>query len=215
MNKNILLLVDPLNDFADSKGTLYVPGGEGIIPTLNKLMSDIKWDEIILIQDWHPSNHKSFASNNEGAELFSMIDLNGISQVMWTDHGIQNSWGSEPHPDLDKKWTQVVQKGMNTELDSYSAFYENDGKTKTEIFDLFEKLGIDSENDVLYITGLATDYCVKYTALDAKKHFNSVIIIEDAIAGIDPVGVKNSLNEMFDFGIHDIDSETLIQFQQQ
>lgn len=198
--KKILLLVDPLNDFADPNGTLYVPGGENIIPILNNLMEKNKWDEIILIQDWHPRTHKSFASNNDGAELFSVRELNGISQVMWPDHSIQNSWGSEPHPDLDKKWTHIVQKGMNPELDSYSAFYENDGVTKTGIFNLFDIIGVNKE-DTIYITGLATDYCVKYTAIDAKKHFDNVILVKDAIKGINPDDIKTSLKEMKEQGI--------------
>ena len=206
--KNILLLVDPINDFADKKGSLYVPDGEKIIPILNKLMEK-KWDEIILIQDWHPENHKSFASNNN-AELFSIKEVNGIQQVMWPNHCVQNTWGSEPHSDLNKKWNHVIQKGMNPELDSYSAFYENDGKTKTKIFELFSEIGVNEEEDNLYITGLATDYCVKYTALDAKKHYKNVILIEDAIKGIDSENVKKSLDEMFIVGVYEIDSDMLI-----
>ena len=205
--KNILLLVDPINDFADKKGSLYVPNGEKIIPTLNKIM-DENWDEIILIQDWHPANHKSFASNNDGAELFSVKEVNGIQQVMWIDHCVQNTWGSEPHPDLDVKWNHIVQKGLNPELDSYSAFYENDGKTETGILALFSIIGVN-ENDNIYLTGLATDYCVKYTALDAKKHFKNVILIEDAIEGIDSDGIKKSLDEMFNAGVQEIDSKML------
>jgi len=207
--KNILLLVDPLNDFADKNGSLYVPGGEDIIPVINDIM-ELKWDDIILIQDWHPQEHKSFASNNEGTNLFSTIELNGIQQVMWPEHCIQNTWGSEPHKDLNKKWTFVIQKGENTDLDSYSAFYENDGVTKTGMLDLLSHIIPEGEDVSIFITGLATDYCVKYTALDAKKHFEHVILIEDAIEGINDDDVTTSLNEMFDKGIHEVDSGFLI-----
>ena len=198
-NKKVLLLVDPLNDFADKNGSLYVPGGENIIPEINKLMVDIDFDKIVLIQDWHPSNHKSFASNND-AELFSVQDLNGIDQVMWPEHCVQDTWGSEPHPDLDIKWDHIVRKGKNTEVDSYSAFYENDGKTKTDIFELFRNLKIRRTDDI-YIVGLATDYCVKYTAVDAKKFHDNVYLVENAIAGINEDDVRSSIDVMFNVGV--------------
>jgi len=193
-HKNILLLVDPLNDFADKKGSLYVPDGEKIIPFINELMNDEKFDKIILIQDWHPENHKSFASNNN-AELFSIKEVNGIEQVMWPKHCVQNTWGAEPHTDLNIKWDHIVRKGKNLEIDSYSAFYENDGLTKTDIFELFRNLKIRSSDDI-YIVGLATEYCVKYTAIDAKKNHDNVYLFEKGIAGINATDVKSAISEM-------------------
>jgi nicotinamidase/pyrazinamidase len=190
--KTALLLVDPLNDFADPKGALYVKDGEKIIPLLNELLEQ-DFDYKVLIQDWHPKSHGSFASTHN-QPLFSVIELNGIPQVMWSDHCVQNTWGAEPHTDLNKKWDFVIQKGMNTELDSYSAFYENDQKTKTGLTEKLKSLGVDT----VYVVGLATDYCVKFTVIDALKDGFKVILNKDAIKGvnINPVDSENAIKEM-------------------
>jgi len=172
-----LIIVDPLNDFADPKGSLYVKGGQEIIEKINDISDD--YDTVILIQDWHPANHKSFASNND-ANLYEMITLNGIPQVMWPDHGIQDTWGSEPHPGLKKNWKFIIKKGKNPELDSYSAFYENDQKTKTELTSVLNKLRV-TEVDIV---GLATDFCVKFTAMDAIKDGFIVNLLTDCIRGV-------------------------------
>lgn len=191
-----LLLVDPLNDFADSKGSLYVKGGEEIIPVINKIIND--YDVKVLIQDWHPSNHGSFASTNN-EPLFSVIDLNGIPQVMWTDHCVQNTWGSEPHKDLDPNWNYGIRKGMNPSLDSYSAFYENDQKTKTGLAETLKELGVTD----VYIVGLATDYCVKFTALDSVKDGFNTFVIKDAIraVNINPTDGDQAIEEMKKSGV--------------
>lgn len=197
-NKKILLLVDPLNDFADKSGSLYVPNGEKIIPEINKITNENKFDIIILIQDWHPENHKSFAINNN-EPLFSKIDLNGIEQVMWPVHCVQNTWGSEPHKDLINNWDHIVKKGTNINVDSYSAFFENDSLTKTDIFEILRNI---KKTDEIYIVGLATEYCVKYTALDAIKFHDNVYIFQKAIAGINDSDVTEAINEMINKGIN-------------
>lgn len=201
--KIALLLVDPLNDFADPKGSLYVKDGEKIIPVINELQ-ERDFDVTVLIQDWHPENHGSFASTHN-APLFSVIDLNGIPQVMWTDHCVQNSWGAEPHKDLNKKWDFVIQKGMNPELDSYSAFYENDNKTSTGLTEKLRNLGVE----IVYVVGLATDYCIKFTVLDAIKDGFKVILNEDAIKAVNvkPEDGENAIVEMLDAGLYGIDGE--------
>ncbi len=200
--KIALLLVDPLNDFADPKGSLYVKDGEKIIPLINELQ-ERDFDVTVLIQDWHPENHGSFASTHN-APLFSVIDLNGIPQVMWADHCVQNSWGAEPHKDLNKKWDFVIQKGMNTELDSYSAFYENDNKTSTGLTEKLRNLGVE----IVYVVGLATDYCIKFTVLDAIKDGFKVILNEDAIkaVNVNPEDGKKAIIEMFNAGLHGIET---------
>jgi len=172
--KKVLLLVDPLNDFIDKNGSLYVKDGEQIIPYINGIMGD--FEEVILIQDWHPYNHGSFAATNR-EPLYSIIDLNGISQVMWPNHCVQNTWGSEPHKDLNPYWNHVVQKGMNPKLDSYSAFYENDQKTKTGLTELLKSLNVTD----VYVVGLAADYCIKFTTLDSIKDGFNTYLIKDAV----------------------------------
>lgn len=156
-----LIVVDVQNDFC-SGGSLAVPHAEEIIPVINDLMKN--YQLVIATKDFHPTNHKSFASNNN-RQVGEIIELHGISQMMWPDHCVENTKGSELHKKLDKRIHYEVKKGMNPEIDSYSGFFDNDKKSETEL----NKILLDKGVNELTIVGLALDYCVKATALDAKK----------------------------------------------
>ncbi len=172
--KKALIVVDVQNDFCEG-GSLAVPNSNEIIPFINLLMEENIYDEIVFSQDWHPANHKSFASNN-GRKVGETILLNGGKQFMWPDHCVQNTFGAEFHPDLNiEKATHIVKKGMNVEIDSYSAFQDNNHFTKTDLDDFLKF----NEIQLVEIVGLALDYCVKYTCIDAVNngyitclHFN-------------------------------------------
>lgn len=162
--KKALIVVDVQNDFCEG-GALAVPNANEIIPYINLLMEDSTYDEIILTQDWHPANHKSFASNN-GKKVGESIEINGYSQFMWPDHCVQGSYGAEFHKDLYlEKVTHIVQKGKNPEVDSYSGFQDNNQLVKTDLEDYLKFKDIE----IVEIVGLALDYCVKFTCLDAAK----------------------------------------------
>ena len=172
--KKALIIVDVQNDFCEG-GSLAVPGANEIIPYINLLMEENEYDQIVLTQDWHPENHKSFASNN-GKKVGDTIILNGIPQFMWPDHCVQGTFGAEFHKDLNReKVTHIVQKGTNPDFDSYSGFQDNNHLVITGLDDFLKYHDIQ----LLEIVGLALDYCVKFTCLDAAKleyvtclHFN-------------------------------------------
>ena len=162
--KKALIIVDFQNDFFDG-GALAVPGANEIIPYVNLLMEENEYDQIILTQDWHPSDHKSFASNN-GKKVGDTIILNGIPQFMWSDHCVQGTFGAEFHKDLNQeKVTHIIQKGKNPDFDSYSGFQDNNQLVKTDLEDYLKFKDIE----LVEIVGLALDYCVKYTCIDAAN----------------------------------------------
>eukprot|EP00472_Partenskyella_glossopodia_P001051 CAMPEP_0197543326 /NCGR_PEP_ID=MMETSP1318-20131121/68171_1 /TAXON_ID=552666 /ORGANISM="Partenskyella glossopodia, Strain RCC365" /LENGTH=223 /DNA_ID=CAMNT_0043102651 /DNA_START=86 /DNA_END=757 /DNA_ORIENTATION=+ len=187
--KRALLIIDVQNDFCPG-GSLAVGGGDKIIPLINQMRSEIKWDLICLSQDWHPSDHCSFGPNNKGAPLFTQITLpkTGSKQMMWPIHCVQGSKGSEFHPDLtqDKDKDIVVYKGTHKWVDSYSAFFDNDQKTKTDLDDILKKHHI---TDVV-CAGLAFDYCVGFTALDANKIGYKTTVVQDACRSVAPESEK-------------------------
>ncbi len=154
--KKALIIVDVQNDFCEG-GALAVPNANEIIPYINLLTQENEYEEIILTQDWHPANHKSFASNN-GKQVGETIILNEVPQFMWPDHCVQNTSGAEFHPDLDtSKVTKIIQKGTNVEVDSYSGFQDNNHFMKTGLDDYLKSKGIQ----MVEIVGLALDYCEK------------------------------------------------------
>lgn len=167
-----LILVDIQNDFIKD-GALEVPKGEEVIEIANKLMNN--FDNIIATQDWHPENHKSFASNNN-KKIGEIINLNGLTQFMWPNHCIQNTLGSELAKDLKTDLiSKIIYKGTNSKIDSYSGFFDNGHLQKTELDDYLKAKDIKD----LYIMGLATDYCVKFTALDAVNlGFNTYLVVD-------------------------------------
>lgn len=192
-----LICVDPQNDFFEG-GNLAVAGSNRIIQIINKLTKSEYFDMVIFTKDWHPSNHKSFASQYSDKKLFDVIDLNGIQQVLWPDHCVENTQGAEFHPDIDINITNfyIFKKGMNVEVDSYSGFFENDHKTSTGL----SKFLLDNKIDDVYIAGIATDYCVKYTAIDSIKEGFFTTVILDAISGISP-DLRPVLEEMVNSNI--------------
>lgn len=195
--KTALILVDIQNDFCPG-GNLAVKGGDDIIPLVNKIMD--KYDIIVATQDWHPKSHKSFASNNEGKQIGELSTLNGLQQVMWPDHCIQNTEGAKIHKDLDmSKTIKIFQKGTNPEIDSYSGFFDNDKKSSTGMSEWLKEQGVDS----VHIVGLALDYCVKATAEDAKRlGFKTSVIIEATRAvNISPDDGEKAIKSLKELGV--------------
>ncbi|MCH2449453.1 MAG: bifunctional nicotinamidase/pyrazinamidase [Gracilimonas sp.] len=191
-----LLIVDVQNDFCPG-GALAVPGGDEVIEPINNLMDD--FDCVVQAQDWHPEDHRSFASNHSNKEPFGTIEMEYGEQVLWPDHCVQGTRGAEFHPDLRTKPSQLVlRKGFRKGIDSYSAFFENDHHTVTGLHGYFQARGVIE----LFVTGLATDFCVKWTVLDALNLGYKVTLVEDAVRGINMDGsVKSALKEMKDAGV--------------
>ena len=186
-----LLIVDVQNDFCPG-GALEVPKGTEVVPVINHLSQT--FDTVVQTQDWHPRGHSSFASSHNGKEPFETIEMPYGEQTLWPDHCVQGTKGADFHPDLDTDKTQlIIRKGFRTEIDSYSAFYENDDETTTGLAGYLRERNIDT----LYAVGLATDFCVKWSVLDGLKEDFNVFVIEDAIRGIDIEGsVEQAWDEM-------------------
>lgn len=196
--KKALIIVDVQNDFCEG-GSLAVPGAKEIIPYINLLMEENHYDQIVLTQDWHPADHKSFASNN-GKNVGETIILNGVPQFMWPNHCVQDTHGAQFHPDLQiEKATHTVQKGTNSLIDSYSGFQDNNHFMKTGLDDFLKYHDIQ----LVEIVGLALDYCVKFTALDAVAngyvtcvHFNGTRAVN-----VKPENGKDAIYEMLQKGV--------------
>jgi nicotinamidase/pyrazinamidase len=197
VTKNALIMVDLQNDFCPG-GSLAVPGGHEVIPLANQLQNH--FDYIIATQDWHTEDHVSFASSHEGGKKGSVVTIEGIEQVLWPDHCVQFTKGADFHPELQtKKIAKIFYKGSDANIDSYSGFYDNAHLRSTGLAEYLREEGIDT----VYILGLATDYCVKYTALDAKELEFDVYVIEDACRGVElnPGDIEKALNEMREAGV--------------
>ena len=200
-----LLIVDVQNDFCPG-GALEVPEGDAIVPVINRLSS--AFDHVIQTQDWHPEGHSSFASSHEGKEPFETIEMPYGQQVLWPDHCVQGSEGAEFHPDLVTTRSElIIRKGFRKQIDSYSAFYENDDETPTGLTGYLR----DREIDTLYAVGLATDFCVKWSVVDGLKEGFNVVVIQDAVKGIDMDGsVDTAWEEMLDAGAKKTTSEKVL-----
>ena len=199
-----LLLIDIQNGFCPG-GNLPVPEGDQVVPVANRLIDSGRYDLVVASQDWHPSGHGSFASAHPGMQPFEMGTLAGKPQMMWPDHCVQNTPDAAFHPALKAAAIGLVQrKGLNKDVDSYSAFRDNDRQALTGLADALRAGGVTD----IDICGLATDYCVKYSALDAGEMLPGVRIrfIEDASRGITPEGVREAIEEMRRHGIAVIDS---------
>jgi nicotinamidase/pyrazinamidase len=199
---NALIIVDVQNDFIPG-GALAVSEGDLIVPICNQLMNS--FELVVATQDWHPKNHGSFASNHPGRSVGEMIDLNGLPQVLWPDHCVQNTPGAMFAPGLNvEKFARVVQKGTDPEIDSYSGFFDNGHRKATG---LAEYLASQKVTDV-YVCGLATDYCVKFTALDAYQLRLKVHLIRDASRGVNlkPGDVDRAVEEMRQTGVEVLQS---------
>lgn len=205
MNKNqALIVVDVQNDFLET-GSLPVPEGSKVIPVINKVMP--LFQTVVLTQDWHPAEHKSFASNHKDKKPYDVTAMPYGQQVLWPVHCVQNSKGAEIAETLAVKGTEFnVRKGTNPEVDSYSAFFEADGKSKTILADWLREQGITE----VFLCGLATDFCVSWSALDAVKEGFKTFIIEDACRGIDVGGSMESAKQQWkDKGIETVSSDSL------
>lgn len=203
-----LLLIDIQNGFC-SGGNLAVPNGEDIVPIANRLIAEGKYDLVVASKDWHPADHGSFASQHPGRKPFEMGTLSGKPQMLWPDHCVQDTPDAEFHPGLSIGGIDHVQrKGENRDVDSYSAFRDNDQSALTGLSDYLKRAGIGT----LDICGLATDYCVKASALDAKVMMPvvKVRVIVDACRGIDPSGIRVAVEEMRAAGISIIQSDMVL-----
>lgn len=201
-----LLIVDVQNDFCPG-GALEVPNGDEVVAPINKLAQT--FDIVLQTQDWHPSGHSSFASSHEGKDPFDTIEMPYGQQVLWPDHCVQGSEGADFHPDLQTDRSQlIIRKGFRKEIDSYSAFYENDDKTSTGLTGYLKERNIQK----LYAVGLATDFCVKWSVLDGIKEGFDLAVVEDAVKGIDIEGsVDQAWKEMLDAGAEKVTSEALLK----
>ncbi|MEO0891229.1 MAG: bifunctional nicotinamidase/pyrazinamidase [Pseudomonadota bacterium] len=174
-----LIVIDVQNDFCPG-GALAVAGGDEIVPGINALMAEM--DAVVLTQDWHPAGHSSFASSHPGRDPMTLIDMPYGPQVLWPDHCIQGSHGAEFHAGLNADAANmIVRKGYNPAIDSYSGFFENDHSTPTGLHGYLQTRGITR----LTCVGIATDFCVNYTAVDAAKLGYTVEVREDLCRGID------------------------------
>jgi len=181
-DSDLLLVVDMQNDFCPG-GALAVPGGDEMLPLINRIGR--RFAHVALTQDWHPRDHRSFASQHAGMRPFETIALSYGAQTLWPDHCVQGSEGASFHRDLDIPHAELIlRKGFAREIDSYSAFFENDRRTPTGLASYLRERGFRR----LYLAGLATDYCVAYSALDAIRLGFAVIVLEDACRAIDLAG---------------------------
>ncbi|MDF0603663.1 bifunctional nicotinamidase/pyrazinamidase [Psychromarinibacter sp. C21-152] len=174
-----LIVIDVQNDFCPG-GALAVPEGDTIVGGINALMAE--FGAVILTQDWHPAGHSSFASMHEGKAPMEMTEMPYGPQVLWPDHCVQGSPGAQFHPDLEVDRAELIlRKGFNRDIDSYSAFFENDHVTPTGLEGYLRTRGIDR----LVMVGLATDFCVNFSAVDAAKLGFDVTVREELCRGID------------------------------
>ncbi len=184
-----LIVIDVQNDFCPG-GALAVAEGDVIIPGINALMADA--GAVILTQDWHPVGHSSFATSHDGKAPFEMIDMPYGPQVLWPDHCVQGSDGAAFHPKLNTTHADmIVRKGYNPMIDSYSAFFENDHETPTGLHGYLQTRGITD----LTMVGLATDFCVNFSAVDAAKLGYAVTVRQDLCRAIDLDGSLVAAND--------------------
>jgi nicotinamidase/pyrazinamidase len=199
---NALLLIDIQNDFLPG-GSLAVPEGDEIIEIVNEIQE--KFDLVVATQDWHPVNHKSFAINHD-KQLFDVIELAGMQQVLWPAHCVQNSYGAELSEKLLMgKVESIFRKGTNPEIDSYSGFFDNGHLKSTALADYLKGMQVDT----VYLAGLAGDYCVYYSAKDALLQGFKTFIIEDATRPIDSVGFEIAKKDIIGSGGNIIRSNML------
>ncbi|MEA2709766.1 MAG: nicotinamidase/pyrazinamidase [Phycisphaerales bacterium] len=201
----VLILVDLQNDFVPG-GALAVRGGDAVVPIANRVQR--AFDLIVASKDWHPRDHGSFAANHPGRKVGDVIDLHGLPQILWPVHCVQETRGADFVPGLDtSRIDRVFLKGTDKEIDSYSAFFDNGHRKSTGMAEYIRERGV---RDV-YICGLASDYCVKFTALDAQQLGFQVHLIEDASRGVNLNATDSAaaLDEIRRAGGQVIRSETL------
>jgi nicotinamidase/pyrazinamidase len=200
-----LIIVDVQNDFCPG-GALAVRRGDEVVPLINRLAA--RFENVVLTQDWHPRGHASFASSHPGKKPFETIDLPYGKQVLWPDHCVQGTPGAAFHSRLDTAKAQlVVRKGFHRNIDSYSGFIEADRKTTTGLAGFLREKGFEKLN----VCGLATDFCVAWTALDARAAGFDVTVVEDACRAIDLEGsLERAWADMATAGVQRMQSEALL-----
>lgn len=197
-----LVLVDIQNDFCPG-GALAVPQGDDVVRVANRLARS--FDVVVATQDWHPADHGSFAANHPGHEPYQVIDLDGLEQVLWPVHCVQGSSGADFHPDLATgRVTRVFQKGTDPAVDSYSGFFDNGRRASTGLADWLRDQGVSG----VYVLGLATDFCVRFTALDAVDQGFDAYLVEDGCRGVGlrPGDVDAAVRAMADAGVRVVTS---------
>jgi nicotinamidase/pyrazinamidase len=179
---DVLLITDVQNDFCPG-GALAVAGGDAVVPVVNRLAE--RFGHVVLTQDWHPPHHSSFASSHPGSAPFETISMPYGQQILWPDHCVQGTPGAAFHPQLKTERAElVIRKGFHPEIDSYSAFYENDRRTPTGLAGYLRERGLRR----IFLTGLATDFCVYYSAVDARRLGCDAVVIETGCRAIDLAG---------------------------
>lgn len=205
MSESALIIVDIQNDFCPG-GAMEVAGGDEIIPSINQLVrreaekEQGRFSKVVATADWHPQNHVSFASQHAGHAPYEEIEVDGLPQNLWPDHCVAASEGAALHPELDQtNINLILHKGTQAGLDSYSAFFENDGTTPTGLHGYLQEFGIDS----VYVVGLALDWCVYFSAVDARRLGYTTVLIEDLSRPVDvPAGcAQKRLSAMREKGV--------------
>lgn len=195
-----LILVDLQNDFLPD-GALPVPDGDQVVPVANGLMPH--FEMIVATQDWHPADHGSFASRHPGKSVGDVIELHGLRQILWPDHCVQHTAGADFARGLDIACVhKIFQKGADPTIDSYSGFFDNGRRKATGLGEYLEQQGIDR----VYVMGLATDYCVRFTALDARELGFETYLIEDGCRGVElnEGDIAAALDEMKGAGVRPV-----------
>ena len=206
--REALIVVDIQNDFC-AGGALAVPDAEAIIPGINALMD--LFGTVVLTQDWHPADHRCFASAHPGQTCYASIEMAYGEQVLWPDHCVQGTLGADFHPALVQRAQYVVRKGFRPEIDSYSAFFENDRSTATGLAEWLRTRGIEA----ITLVGLATDFCVAYSALDAVREGFRVTVMTDLCRAIDLEGsAARALDAMRTAGVNLRASDSLCDSRQ-
>jgi nicotinamidase/pyrazinamidase len=203
-----LLIVDVQNDFLPG-GALAVEDGDKVIPVINRLQE--KFDFIVATQDWHPPIHGSFAANHRGHIVGDIIKLGGLDQVLWPVHCVQETKGADfPSSLHTKKWANIIQKGTDVHVDSYSGFFDNNRKMDTGLAKYFRKHSVEE----VFIAGLAADYCVKFTVLDSLKEGFKTYVIKDATRAVNirPADFDDAVREMGEAGSIIWESSDVLNF---
>ncbi len=204
LDSDCLLIIDVQNDFCPN-GLLAVPQGDQVVPVINSFSHAFR--HIVATQDWHPAEHSSFASNHVGHKPFDTLTMPYGNQTLWPAHCVQGTIGADFHPDLNLQNARcIIRKGMTVEMDSYSAFFENDQKTTTGLDYFLQAHGVRR----VFLSGLATDFCVAWTAIDAIKKGFTTILIEDACRAIDLAGsLAQAKSELSNKGVQFIQSDDI------
>lgn len=202
-----LVLIDLQNDFLPG-GALAVPDGDAVVPIVNRLQP--AFPLVVATQDWHPANHGSFAANHPGKSVYDVIDLNGLPQILWPVHCVQETFGAELAPGLCReRIAKVFTKATDPGIDSYSAFYDNGHRRSTGLADWLAERGVTE----VFLAGLATDYCVKFSGLDAMQLGFKAHVIEDACRGVNlhPDDSAKAIRELREAGVSIVQSGAVLQ----